>query len=86
MHEDRQSGIDRGCVPDRLRQLRQHLLFEELNVAELGWDPALDDGIILCAAPLAGLMPAWSDPAKERANLKNGAYPWATVSGWKDAL
>jgi hypothetical protein len=52
------------------------------RIAALGWEPDLDDGIILCAAPLADLFPAWLDAAKERANLRNGSYPWASVSAF----
>jgi hypothetical protein len=56
------------------------------RVAGLGWEPDLDDGIILCAAPLAGLFPAWRQAAEERAKLRKGAYPWASVSRWGGAL
>jgi 23S rRNA G2445 N2-methylase RlmL len=59
---------------------------EAERVAGLGWEPDLDDGIILCAAPLAGLFPAWRQAAEERAKLRKGAYPWASVSRWRDAL
>ena len=56
------------------------------RIAGLGWEPDLDDGIILCAAPLASLFPAWPDAGKERDQIRKGKYPWATVSRWKDAL
>jgi hypothetical protein len=56
------------------------------RVAALGWEPNLDDGLILCAAPLANLFPAWPDAAKERTKLKAGAYEWASVSRWSDRL
>jgi hypothetical protein len=56
------------------------------RVAALGWEPDLDDGIILCAAPLADLFPAWPDAAKERTNLRKGAYPWASVSAFAEDL
>jgi hypothetical protein len=56
------------------------------RIAGLGWEPDLDDGIILCAAPLAGLFPAWKDAAKARKEIKAGTYPWATVSKWADQL
>jgi hypothetical protein len=59
---------------------------EAERVAGLGWEPDLDDGIVLCAAPLAGLFPAWPDAARERAKLRKGAYPWATVARWREAL
>jgi Eco57I restriction-modification methylase len=56
------------------------------RIAGLGWEPDLDDGIILCAAPLASLFPAWPDAGKEREQIRKGEYPWATVSRWKDTL
>ena len=81
------------------RQLADHLeaeehLVEELRsfrdeagrIAALGWVPDIDDGIVLCAAPLADLFPAWADARKERQNLRAGKYPWATVANWADAL
>jgi hypothetical protein len=59
---------------------------EAERIAGLGWEPALDDGIILCAAPLADLFPAWRLAAEERAKLRKGAYPWASVSQWGKRL
>jgi hypothetical protein len=59
---------------------------EAERVAGLGWEPNLDDGIILCAAPLADLFPAWKDAATARKEIKSGKYPWATVSKWADEL
>lgn len=56
------------------------------KVAGLGWDPDLGDGIVLCAAPLADLFPAWKDAAAERENLRSGKYPWASVSKWADRM
>ncbi|HVL64212.1 MAG TPA: hypothetical protein VM573_03470, partial [Actinomycetota bacterium] len=56
------------------------------RIAGLGWEPDLDDGIILCAAPLADLFPAWPDAAKERENLRAGKYPWASVAAFADKL
>lgn len=56
------------------------------RIAGLGWEPDLDDGIILCAAPLADLFPAWKDAATARKEIKGGKYPWATVSKWADQL
>ena len=72
----------------------EQLLSEELGVfrdrahgiAALGWEPDLDDGIALCAAPLADLFPAWPEAARQRENIKASKYPWATVSKWADEL
>lgn len=82
---------------DLLREVRAFLIEAE-RVANLGWEPDLDDGIVLCAAPLADLMPAWrktgggdgngnpGDPVQARRMLKAGKFPWATVSRFKEAL
>lgn len=70
---------------------------EAERVANFGWESDLDDGIILCAAPLADLLPTWraggraeannpADPSQARRMIKAGKYPWATVSKWADVL
>jgi hypothetical protein len=59
---------------------------EAERIAGLGWEPDLDDGIILCAAPLADLFPAWPDTRTVRAELRRGMHPWAKVAGWADRL
>jgi hypothetical protein len=69
-------------LAEELRRFRD----EADRVADLGWEPDLDDGIILCAAPLADLFPAWKDAAAARKEIKAGKYPWATVSKWADQL
>lgn len=56
------------------------------RIAGLGWEPDLDDGIILCAAPLAGIFPAWRDAAVARDEIRVGKYPWASVSRWAGKL
>ena len=56
------------------------------RVAALGWEPDLDDGIVLCAAPLADFFPAWPEAARQRENIRAGKYPWASVSQWEDEL
>jgi hypothetical protein len=60
---------------------------EARRIAELGWAPDLDDGIVLCAAPLADLMPDWhTELAARRAELKRAEYPWATLHRHRGAL
>ncbi|MCC7076801.1 MAG: hypothetical protein IT198_06710 [Acidimicrobiia bacterium] len=59
---------------------------EAERVAELGWEPDADDGIILNAAVVADLVPAWKDAAATRKEIRAGKYPWATVSRFKDVL
>jgi hypothetical protein len=79
--------LDRALDTERLlgeelRRFRQ----EAERIANLGWEPDLDDGIVLCAAPLAGLFPQWREPAQYRNLLKAGQYEWATVSRWAEAI
>jgi len=69
-------------LAEELRRFRD----EAERIAGLGWEPDLDDGIILCAAPLADLFPAWRDAAAARRDLKAGKYDWATVARWADQL
>jgi hypothetical protein len=69
-------------LAEELRRFRQ----EAERIAGLGWEPDLDDGIILCVAPLADLFPAWKDAGDARKEIKAGEYPWATVSRWAGQL
>jgi hypothetical protein len=71
---------------ERLAEELRLFRLEAERIAGLGWDPDLDDGIILCAAPLADLFPAWPDTRTVRAELRSGKYPWATVAAWADRL
>jgi hypothetical protein len=70
---------------------------EAERIANLGWEPDLDDSMILCGAPLANLFPAWraagradtknpGDPDQARKLLKAGRYPWANVSRFAEDL
>jgi len=59
---------------------------EAVRIANLGWDPDLDDGAVLNAAPLATLFPAWKDAAKARTELRAGKYEWATVAKFAGQL
>lgn len=71
---------------ERLADELRTFATEAERVAELGWVPDLNDGIILCAAPLAKLFPAWPEAEKERTKLKAGDYSWASVARWADVL
>ena len=90
--QSQETGRSARDVADALET--EQRLAEELGVfrkeaeriAELEWKPDLDDGVVLCAAPLAGLFPAWKEAEKQRTNIKAGKYPWATVSKWADDL
>lgn len=91
------SGRERQSLAKRLEDnevlLREVKAFGDKaeGVANLGWKPDLDDGIILCAAPLADLLPAWKapgradsknpgDPQQARKLLREGRFPWASVA------
>ena len=92
--EQREGGTGRSArtVSEKLES--EEKLAEELRrfrleaerIAGLGWEPNLDDGIILCAAPLADLFPSWPATKTARAELRSGMYPWADVAGWADRL
>jgi len=69
-------------LADELRRFRA----EAERIGGLGWEPDLDDGIILCAAPLADLLPSWPDAKTARSELRKGQYEWATVAAWADQL
>ena len=69
-------------LAEELRRFRA----EAERVAGLGWEPDLDDGIVLCAAPLADLFPSWPDAKTARTELRKGKYEWATVAAWADQL
>lgn len=70
-------------LAEELRRFRQ----EAERIAGLGWEPDLDDGIVLCAAPLADLFPQWrKELAGYRDQLRAGKYEWSTVSKWADQL
>jgi hypothetical protein len=77
------SAIDRALDAERtlaeeLRRFRE----EADRIAALGWEPDLDDGIVLCAAPLADLFPGWRDLAQFRKDVRSGKYEWATIARW----
>ena len=59
---------------------------EAQRIATLGWEPDLDDGAVLNAAPLASLFPAWKDAAKYRKELRQGKHTWSTVSKYAEYL
>lgn len=89
---ERQLEADEGLL-EELKAFRT----EAERVAGLGWDPDLDDGIVLCAAPLADLFPAWKvqergdsqnpgDPQQARKLLKAGRFRWSAVSRFAGRL
>jgi hypothetical protein len=58
------------------------------RLAGLGWQPDLDDGFVLCAAPLARWFPrnTWRQLGEELASIKRGDYSWATLHKFRDSL
>lgn len=77
---------ERLAAEETLAEELRAFRMEAKRVANLGWEPDLNDGIILCAAPLSSLFPAWPEAAKERENLRKGKYEWATVAQWRNDL
>jgi hypothetical protein len=71
---------------ERLAEELRRFRAEAERVAGLGWEPNLDDGILLCAAPLAELLPSWADATTARTELRRGEYRWATVAAWANQL
>jgi hypothetical protein len=69
-------------LAEELRRFRT----EAERIAGLGWEPNLDDGVVLCAAPLADLFPAWPDAKKARDELRKGHHEWAAVARWAGEL
>jgi hypothetical protein len=90
--------LDSETRPSRELALRlesERKLSEELRVfhrevrriADLGWAPDLDDGAVLCAAPLADLFPDWSkDLLAYRREIKGGLHPWAKVHDYRESM
>lgn len=63
-------------LTEELRQFQR----EARRIAETGWVPDLDDGIVLCAAPVVELFPDWgTELASRRNEIKRGDHPWAAV-------
>lgn len=70
-------------LAEELHRFRQ----EAERIAGLGWDPDLNDGVVLCGAPLADLFPQWrNELASYRDELRAGKYEWSTVSKWAEQL
>lgn len=94
LQREQESGAARSA-----RKIAEELDFEEKlieelrrfrieaeRIAGLGWEPSLEDGAVLCAAPLADLFPAWPDAKKARDELRKGQYDWAAVAQWAGEL
>ena len=66
----------------------QELRDDVARLAGIGWQPDLDDGFALCAAPLAKWFPrnTWRQLGEQLAAIKGGDYPWSTVHRFRDSL
>ena len=82
----------KGATGSEVRKLerereRSASLLEELEsfeaelrrVAEGGWMPHLDDGVVINLAPLHALVP-WKEPEKVWKKLEKGDYDWAHLA------
>ena len=82
----RREVVDVLSGEERLAEELRRFRAEAERVAGLGWEPDLDDGIILCAAPLADLFPSWPETKTARTDLRKGKYEWAAIAAWADQL
>lgn len=64
-----------AALLDSVTQLEQELR----RVAERGYAPDLDDGVVISAAPLHRVFP-WPEPAKVWKDLEAGKYDWAKLA------
>ena len=95
LQRDREQGASGKLARETIGKLEaEHVLSAELRsfraeaerIAGLGWEPDLDDGAVLCAAPIADLFPSWPDAKKARGELRKGEYKWSTVAAWAARL
>ena len=58
------------------------------RTTERGYTPHIDDGVLLNAAPLWELLPAWKDAEKAWEELEAGDYDWAqqAMEYWPDRV
>ena len=85
------SARERAKAIDEERTLAaelQELRDDVARLAGLGWQPDLDDGFVLCAAPLAKWFPrnTWRQLTEQLSAIQSGAYPWASVHEFREVL
>jgi hypothetical protein len=87
LHDRRPDTADRAVI-ERVEQVEslageiEQFAEHAEKVAQSGWKPDLNDGLILCAAPLEPLFAddVWRQRvAQYRKDLETKKYPWATV-------
>jgi hypothetical protein len=81
----RQKAIDEErTLASELQELRDDVS----RLAGLGWHPDLEDGYVLCAAPLGRWFPGntWRQLGEQLSAVSKNAYPWAGVHEFRDGL
>lgn len=58
---------------DDLREFSKRLQ----DITDRGYTPHIDDGVLLNAAPLHGILPSWPETNKAWQELEAGEYDWA---------
>jgi hypothetical protein len=57
------------------------------RIAAIGWDPDIDDGLVLCAAPFSRWLPnSWKQSRDALADLRTGKYPWSIIHNYGGQL
>jgi hypothetical protein len=58
------------------------------EIIERGYTPHIDDGVLLNAAPLHGLLTSWPDTKKAWQEMERGEYDWAqqAMDHWPDRV
>jgi hypothetical protein len=76
---------------DRMLDLADDLGKFILNlkaIAERGYTPQIDDGVLLNATPLHEVLPSWPDTRAAWKELEEGKYDWAyqAMAYWPDRV
>lgn len=68
---------------EQLLQLRADVA----RIANLGWEPDLDDGIVLCAAPFSRWLPkSWKQAQESLTDIREGKYAWSSIHRYRGQL
>jgi hypothetical protein len=75
--------LERSVV-EEVRELRDHLE----QVARSGWNPDLDDGFVLCAAPFSRWLPknAWKQAGESLDKIRSGEFDWSSIHEYRERL
>ena len=57
-------------------------------IADRGYTPQIDDGVLLNAAPLHEVLPSWPDTKAAWKDLSDGKFDWAhqAMAYWPDRV